>query len=172
MKRMVGAGLAAILLAPAATRADEFDRVRCGGDVVAAMRGQHSTDAYVVKTEARHAALKLKDLGAEDYTAFSAILWSVCGDFYMVLEMNRKASPVRDVLRLPTPSPGRPLFEGACSRDGKALDGGFVGILREEAGKPDLAADTVWRVDEKTVRFVSEPAAGLTCDRTGILGLK
>lgn len=146
---------------------DGFEKVRCDGDIVKALKGQRTSNETVMAIEARHKDLKLKDLGASDYGKFSSITWSICGRDFMVLEENRR-NIVRDVLELPAHSETTPAFEGTCKLNGKPVPENVVGTLREESGKDELQAVTAWKVDEKAVRFVKMPTDGLLCSRDGI----
>jgi hypothetical protein len=172
------AATAFLLACTSAYAADGFEAVRCSGDIAKAMIGKRGANETVVVIEGRHKALGLQDLGADEINDdLSAINWRICGKEYMVLEDQRGVA--RDVLAVPAHSFTTPEFTAmGCKRSGKDVPGIFTGILDNHAGdrsKPNDPTDesllpvlTVWRIDEKTAKFVSLPAAGLACPRNGI----
>jgi hypothetical protein len=167
MKKIIGILLLALLAPSHAYARDGFEKVRCGGDIVKALKGQRTSNETVMAIEARHKDLKLKDLGASDYGRFSSITWSICGRDFMVLEENRR-NIVHDALELPAHSETTPAFEGTCKLNGKPMPENVVGTLHEESGKDELQAVTAWKVDEKVIRFVKMSTDGLFCSRDGI----
>lgn len=173
----VVAGL--LLFCSAAQASDGFEAVRCGADIPKALIGKRGSNERVVVIEARHKALGLQDLGADEISDdLSAINWRICGKEYMVLE--DKTGFVRDVLPVQPHDFAKPQFTAmGCKRNGKELPDVFVGLLDNHAGdrsKPVDPSDdktllpvlTAWRVDQKHAKFVSQPAAGLACPRNGI----
>jgi hypothetical protein len=169
VKRIIGIAILALLGASQVSARDAFDKVRCDGDIVKALIGQRDSDDTVVKTEERHKDIGLKDLGASDDNGFSSITWSICRKEYVVLE-NDKTNVVHDALQIPPHSPSHPAFEGVCKLNGKLMSDSVVGVVTERSGAEGLAAETAWRIDEKTVRFVRQPTDGLLCPRYGVEG--
>jgi hypothetical protein len=167
MKKLIGILLLALLASSHAYARDGFEKVRCDGDIVKALKGQRTANETVMVIEARHKDLNLKDLGASDYGKFSSITWSICGRQFMVLEENR-SNIVRDALELPAHSETTPAFEGTCKLNGKPMPENVVGTLREESGKDELQAVTAWKVDEKAIKFVKMSTEDLLCSRDGI----
>jgi hypothetical protein len=148
--------------------ADGFESVRCGEDVVKALRGRKTVNEPVVNLEARHQDIGLKDLGAEyvsDDERLSLIFWMICGEEYAVLE---EKNFMRDVIKIPKHSKETPEFVGSCQLNGKDLPGVVVGVLKNEEGAAKLPAVKVWKIDEKQKKFVELPAEGLRCGRDGI----
>src|SRR5437588_12973955 len=94
---------------------DGFESVRCGSDIAKALRGRKTSNEPVVKIEARHKDLELKDLGAEiisDDESLSLIFWMICGEEYAVLEDDKNF--VQDALKFPKHSKDSPQFVGSC----------------------------------------------------------
>jgi hypothetical protein len=148
---------------------DGFESVRCGGDIVKALRGRQTSNQRVVVLEARHKDLGLKDLGAEfvsDDEHLSLIFWLICGDEYAVLEDDKNF--VHDALKFPKHSKDEPQFVGSCQSNGHDLPGVVVGVLKHEESAGALAAVKVWKIDEKEKKFVDLPTAGLRCGPDGI----
>jgi len=168
MKQIIGLSFLALMFCAPAHAGDGFEKVRCDGDIPKALIGQRGSNEPVVKIEARHKDLALKDLGASDYDSFSSITWLICGKEFMILEENRSGL-VRDVLPIPPHSKSAPLSEGICKLNGKPMKESTLAILREQTGAEDLSAEVAWRVDEKAIKFVKMPADGLLCPRDGIL---
>ena len=148
--------------------ADGFESVRCGEDVVKALRGRKKSDGPVVNLEARHKDIGLKDLGAEyasDDESLGLVFWMICGEEYATLE---DKNFVRDVIKIPKHSKETPEFVGSCQLNGKDLPGVVVGVLKNEEGAAKLPAVKVWKIDEKKKKFVELPTEGLRCGRDGI----
>ena len=148
---------------------DGFEDVRCGSDVVKALRGHKTSNEPVVKIEARHQDLQLKDLGADiisDDERLNLIFWRICGEEYAVLQ---EGNIVEDALKLPKHSKDTPQFEGSCQLNGKDLPGVVLGVLKYEEGAAKLPAVKVWKIDEKQKKFVELPTEGLRCGPDGIL---
>lgn len=148
---------------------DGFESVRCGSDIAKALRGHKTVSEPVVKIEARHKDLGLKDLGASiisDDETLSAVYWLICGEEYVVLEDDHGF--MHDALKLPKHSKDTPLFEGSCQLNGKDVPGVVVGVLKNEGGTGPLQAVKVWKIDEKRKKFIALPAEGLRCGPDGI----
>jgi hypothetical protein len=151
--------------------ADEFDAVRCGGDIPRALIGKHSRNERVVVTEARHRDLALKDLGADIITdEINLIDWSICGAEYYVLVDQHQV--IRDVLPFPNHSRAAPASWGPCQRGGRAMDEAIYAVLDNTAGSnktydPDdktvLPALSAWKVDVKRLKFIKLDVGGMFC---------
>ena len=76
--------LAVIFFATAnAAIADEFQTIKCGGDIPKAMIGQRSGNERIVVTEKKYPALGLKHLGSDEISGdLSSIDWRICGTEY------------------------------------------------------------------------------------------
>ena len=174
--------LAALFLsAPQALAGDAFDKVRCGSDVAKALIGGSLPDGAAAAIEARHQAIALKDLGADEITdRLQLISWSMCGGEFKLLVA--AGNRIRDVLPFPPHSRSEPEFGGSCTTNKKQVRNRLVAILdnraRDDANMshhytPDdatlLSAETAWQVDEKQAKFVKTDAAGLRCARSGII---
>ncbi|MGD0144035.1 MAG: hypothetical protein ABSC92_12815, partial [Rhizomicrobium sp.] len=123
--------LLSLFLSGAACAQDGFEKVRCGGDIAAAVIGRRGSDEPVAAIEARHKDIGLADLGADEISdRLNAISWRICGREYLLLE----DSVVRDVLPLPPHSKQSPEFGGSCQIDGKDSPGYVVAILDNRAG--------------------------------------
>ncbi len=167
MKRLAFV-LAAILLAsgPAAI-ADEFQNVKCGGDIPKAMIGQRSTNERVVVSEKKYKALGLKDLGADEISdGLSSINWLICGGEYV--ELVGRRGRVSDVLPFPAHSKQSPAFSGVCQLNGKELPDVIIGVLDRTRDAENLPALNAWKIDQKAGKFVKIPTEGLLCAKSGI----
>jgi hypothetical protein len=146
---------------------DGFEAVKCGADIPKALLGKKLRNEPVVQTEARRAALKLKDLGADQVTdTLNAIHWSICGVEHVMLT---ERSTILDVIALPPVSAAAPRFwTVSCKTDGKPLAGTVIGALDNQAGKGEavpLPAKLAWKLDEKSRKFLPLPVKGLVCPR-------
>lgn len=160
--------LAALYLACGQTAsADEFQKVKCGADIPKALIGQRSSNAPVVVTEKKYAALGLKHMGADEISdRLNSINWMICGTEYMVL-VERRGS-IADAVPFPEHSKAKPAFSGLCQSGGKDLPDIFAGVL-DGASKADmLPVVTAWKIDKQRARFVKVPSEGLLCPRSGI----
>ena len=147
---------------------DVFESVRCGEDVVKALRGRKKSDGPVVNLEARHKDIGLKDLGAEyasDDESLGLVFWMICGEEYATLE---DKNFVRDVIKIPKHSKETPEFVGRCQLNGKDLPDEIIGVLKNEEGGTSLPAVKVWKIDEKQKKFIELPTEGLRCGPDGI----
>src|SRR5262245_49042554 len=64
---------------------DGFELVRCGTDIAKALVGRKTSNEPVVKIEARHKDIGLKDLGADiisEDKGLNLVFWQICGDEY------------------------------------------------------------------------------------------
>ncbi|HLW35722.1 MAG TPA: hypothetical protein VKS98_08695 [Chthoniobacterales bacterium] len=147
---------------------DGFEAVRCGADIPKALIGRKTANEPVVKIEARHKDIGLKDLGADiisDDERLNLIFWQICGDEYAVLE---EGDVVKDALKFPKHSKDSPQFDGQCQLNGKDLPYYAVGVLKNEEGATMLPAVAAWMIDEKKKKFVPLQTEGLRCSRDGI----
>src|SRR5207244_11135788 len=129
--------------------ADGFESVRCGEDVVKALRGRKKSDGPVVNLEARHKDIGLKDLGAEyasDDESLGLVFWMICGEEYATLE---DKNFVRDVIKIPKHSKETPELVGSCQLNGKDLQDEIIGVLKYEEDAEQVPAVTEWRMEEK-----------------------
>lgn len=156
--------------------ADEFDTIKCGGDVAKAMVGKRSSNERVVVIEGRHSNLGLKDLGGIEISdRLFLISWRICGNEYAVL-LNTKRKLIQDVLPVPAHSLHWPQsFAEQCQVAGKETPDAVIAILDNSQGqKPKgylekivLPAKIAWKIDERQERFVPMPTQGLSCAVTG-----
>jgi hypothetical protein len=150
-----------------AASADEFQKVKCGGDIPKALIGQRSSNGRVVVTEKKYAALGLKHMGADEISdRLNSINWMICGAEYMVL-VERRGS-ITDAVPFPEHSKASPAFSGLCQSKGKDLPDILVGVL-DGASKAELMrVVTAWKIDKQRAKFVKVSSEGLLCPRSGI----
>jgi hypothetical protein len=119
MKVLYAIAVVSVLAGGSAEAKDGLDLVRCGGDVAATLRGTHISNGPAVETEARHKAIGLKDLGADELTDdLSGVSWQICGKDYLMLMGAHDIA--RDVLEIPAHSRLAPEFAGGpCKKNGK-----------------------------------------------------
>ena len=147
--------------------ADGFDSVRCGSDIRKVLIGHKMPNEQVAVLEEKHKDLGLKDLGASEISdQLSVISWRICGEEYALLE---DKDTVRDVLKFPKHSKESPAFIGSCQLNGQDLPGTAIGVLKNEEGAKSLPAASVWKIDEKQMKFVELKPEGLRCSRDGII---
>jgi hypothetical protein len=160
--------LAAVFFATApAALADEFQTVKCGGDIPKAMIGQHSGNERIVVTEKKYGAIGLKHLGADEISDnLSSIDWRICGAEYT--ELVTRNGRVGDVIPIPPHSKQTPIFSGVCTLNGKEVPGYIFGILDRSKDAENLPALHAWKIDEKNAKFVKMPTEGLLCSKSGI----
>ena len=150
-----------------AASADEFQNIKCGGDIPKAVIGRHSPNGTVMATEKKYRALGLKDLGGDEISdRLSTVNWLICGSEYIFL--TDRGGTVRDVLALPAHSKTAPAFSSMCQRNGKDLPDVFVGVLDGATSADPLPVQTAWKIDQRQMKFVSVPSDGLLCPRSGI----
>jgi hypothetical protein len=160
--------LAAICFAGAQTAcADEFQKVRCSGDIPKALIGQRGPVQRIVVLEKKYAALGLKHLGADEISdRLSSVNWLICGNEFMLLV--DRGGLVSDAVPFPSHSKAAPAFSGICQSKGKDLPDIFVGVL-DGASKADLLpVVTAWKIDKARAKFVNVPSENLLCPRSGI----
>ena len=147
--------------------ADGFDSVRCGSDIRKALLGRRMSNEKIVVLEERHKDLGLKDIGASEISdLLSVITWRICGEEYVLLE---DKDSVRDVLKFPKHSKESPAFIGSCQLNGHDVPGTAIGVLKNENGVESLPAVSVWKIDDKQMKFVQLQTQGLRCSRDGII---
>lgn len=178
VKSILGAVAGLILFSGAAQAHDEFDAVRCGKDIPKALLGHVMIDERVVVTEAKHKDLALVDEGADIINDnLQMVSWKICGGDYNMLVDSKNI--IRDVLAFPAHGRQTPEFSGICQRGGKDLPDDVYAVLDNKTGfdpNPDhhsgagapLPALAAWRVDEKRMKFVAVPSAGMLCPRSGM----
>lgn len=147
--------------------ADEFQNVKCGGDVPKAVIGRHSPNGTVMATEKKYRALGLKDLGGDEISdRLSTVNWLICGSEYIFLI--DRGGTVRDVLALPAHSKTAPAFSSLCKLNSKNLPDVFVGVLDGSTQSDPLPVQTAWKIDQARGKFVKVVAEGMLCPRSGI----
>jgi hypothetical protein len=150
-----------------AASADEFQKVKCGGDIPKALIGQRSSNGRVVVTEKKYAALGLKHMGADEISdRLNSINWMICGAEYMVL-VERRGS-ITDAVPFPEHSKASPAFSGLCQSKGKDLPDILVGVLNGASKADLLPVVTAWKIDKQRAKFVKVSGEGLLCPRSGI----
>ena len=156
-----------LAFAPACWAEDGFGSVTCGGDIPKAMVGKKLSNESDSAVENRQKNLTLKDLGGDEITDDLFLsTWTICGSDYM---LTLKRGVVSDVLKMPAHAGAEKEFDGDCTKGKTPVPGVIVGILVDRSGSDALSAKTVWKLDEKTGKFTSMPADGLTCARHDIL---
>jgi hypothetical protein len=162
--------LAAIFLVSTAAHAqDEFTGITCSSDIPRLLLGKPLRQEPVSKTQARHKALALEDLGADMFTDHLALIsWRICGKEYAMLADTR----IRDVILFPLHSPTNPMSVGSCQLNGKLLPDSIAAVLdnraRIDARNPANAdklipATATWRINPQEARFEPLPAKNLLC---------
>ncbi len=149
------------------SRADEFQKVKCGGDIPKAMIGQHSPNGRIVVSEKKYRALGLKHLGADEISdRLSSINWLICGAEFIALV--DRSGLVSDVLPHPPHSKQSPAFSGMCQVRGKDLPDVVFAILDGAQTGDPVPVVTAWKIDQKTAKFVKISSEGMLCPRNGI----
>jgi hypothetical protein len=157
----------AALALPQAALSDEFQKVKCGGDIPKAVIGQRSANGPVAATEKKYRALDLKDLGGDEISdRLSTVNWMICGAEYILLV--DRGGLVRDAMAFPAHSKTAPAFSGICQLGGKDLPDIFVAVLDGAGAGDTLAVQTAWKIDQRRAKFVKAPGEGLLCPRSGI----
>jgi hypothetical protein len=143
---------------------DAFDNVKCGGDIPAALIGKYDSNGTVVKIEAKHKDLGLKDLGADEISdALNSINWMICGNEFMLLE--DKKDLIHDVLPVPDHSKHALTFTGKCKINDKEKPELIFAILKDEDGKKLLSPSAAWIINEKKKVFEKVSIEGMMCPR-------
>lgn len=153
---------------------DAFDGVKCDGDIVAALSGQHLGGELDDVLEKKHASIGLKAEGGEIITDdLNYAAWTICGGSYHMLA---RRNVIRSVVRADH-SKSAPSFLGQCEVNGKPIPGVVFAILKPSstgdihASANDhtlLPAVRAWRIDENGGRFVETGADGMMCPRDGV----
>jgi hypothetical protein len=159
--------LAAMVIATgSAAIADEFQTVKCGGEIPKAMIGQRSPNERVVVTEKKYQALGLKHLGSDQISdSLSSMDWRICGAEYTALVTNGR---VGDVIPVPPHSKQSPAFTGTCQLKGKDLPDIIFAILNRSKDAENLPALNAWKIDQEAAKFVRISTEGLLCPKSGI----
>ena len=159
--------LVLLAFAPACWAEDGFGSVTCAGDIPKALVGKKLSNESDGVVESRHKNLALKDLGGDEITDDIFLsTWTICGNDYM---LTLKHGVVSDVLKMPAHAGAEKEFDGDCRKGNAPVSGVIVGILVDRPGSDALSAKTAWKLDDKTGKFTSIPADGLTCARHDIL---
>jgi hypothetical protein len=158
-------------------RIDEFRDVRCGGDVIRALRGKSMVGGRVIEIETLHQDIKLRATGGTEVNdSLFMNGWLICGREYNVLQSN----VIEDAMLFPSHSVRQPGFIGLCKREGKDEPWSILAVLDNPTEfrqgmlprTPDdtlpYAAISAWHIDEKARRFVPVDVKGLRCPRWGI----
>jgi hypothetical protein len=160
-----------VLLCGQAQAKDDFDGIQCGGDLAKGLVGRTVPPGTTAATEGRHKDIQLKNLGSDEISdSLNSQSWEMCGSEYMMLVDSKDR--IRDAIAIPAHSAKMPEFsDTACKLGGKDTPYLVVAILRRDQpkGTDDLPAVTAWRIDQKAMRYVSLPVAGLTCPSSGII---
>ena len=147
--------------------ADEFQKVRCGGDIPKALIGQRGPSQRIVVLEKKYSALGLKHLGADEISdRLSSVNWLICGNEFMLLVDRRGL--VGDAVPFPSHSKASPAFSGICRSRGKDLPDIFVAILDGASKAEFLPVVTAWKIDKQRAKFIKVPGEDLLCPRSGI----
>lgn len=143
---------------------DAFTGIKCGSDIPSALIGKHDSNDTVVKIEARHKDLGLKDLGADEISEdLNSINWMICGSEYMLLE--DKKSLIHDVIQVPDHAKHALTYTGICKINGKDNPDFIFAILNDEEGKKMLTASAAWVIDQKARKFKKIDTEGMVCPR-------
>ncbi|HKS07279.1 MAG TPA: hypothetical protein VJR92_13310 [Gemmatimonadaceae bacterium] len=158
---------------------DAFANVRCGENVVHALVGQAAGRARMAALEAAHTDIKLQGAGGFPITDSLFLTgWMMCDNEYQFLTYARRYV---DGIQFPAHSRRQPAFMGACTENGKPVNGVVLAVLDNPLpraiGEPpyapsdttSLAATSAWRVDVDARRFVALQTNGLRCPRGGIV---
>ena len=157
----------AALALPQAALSDEFQKVKCGGDIPKAVIGRRSANGPVVATEKKYRALDLKDLGGDEISdRLSTVNWRICGAEYILLI--DRGGLVRDAIAFPAHSKAAPAYSGICQLKGKDLPDVFIAVLDGTSSADSLAVQTAWKIDQQRAKFVKVSSEGLSCPRSGI----
>jgi hypothetical protein len=152
--------------AHAAMSSDEFQHVKCGGDIPKAVIGQRSVNEPAEATEKKYRAIGLKDLGGDQISdRLSSVNWLICGAEYIFLIDH---GIVRDALAFPIHSKTSPAFSGTCQYNGKDLPGVYVAVLDGLKRDDLLPVRFAWKIDQQHAKFVQVPSEGIACPRSGI----
>jgi hypothetical protein len=167
-----------IIVSGRAWSLDQFEGIKCGGDIPKSLLGKRDSNERVAVLEARHKDLGLKDLGGTEISdRLFLASWKICGSEYELL-VNTKNGLIRDVLPFPPHSATAPMFIGSCQADGKKIPETIVAVLNNSAGynakdgklaKAMLKATAAWRIDETKEKFVKQSTENLTCQLGGIV---
>ena len=170
--------LVLIVVCGRAWAADEFEGIKCGGDIPKALIGKRDSNEPVAAIEKRHRDLGLKNLGGDEISdRLFLASWQICGGEYELL-VNTKTGLIRDVLPFPPHSAKSPMFIGACQAGGRESPGTIVAVLNNGAGynardekltKTMLKASAAWKIDESKEKFAQQATEGLVCPLGGVV---
>jgi hypothetical protein len=170
MKPLILGSLLVSLLSPAAWAGDEFASVKCGADVVKAVVGRKMNQGKVQALEDAHKDIGLKSLGGdgEPEDAFALVEWQICQSTYVFLiDQKTKREVIADAVMLPDLLKDLPqsLPGSECQRQGKPAGHDFFVLLEKVSGATRAPAKMAWRIDQATMKFVTVPIEGLSCDK-------
>jgi len=159
---------------------DAFEDVKCGGFVANALVanalvGKRLDNKPVEAIEKKHADLGLKHEGSEEISdSLTYEAWTVCGRSYHLLV---RGDVIRGVVRADH-SRTAPAFLGACEANGSPTSYQVFAILKPSDAasarhaSPDdktlMPAESAWRIDESSAKFVQMSPSGLMCPRQGV----
>ena len=141
-----------------------FAGIVCNSDIAAALVGRYMPNERVRATEARHADIGLKNLGAygmeNEGDPWTLISWEICNREYLLLE---RRGIVRDVLASPLPPPSPPSQIASCTVDGSAVAGTAVAFVLANDRKWPRPVEYAWRIDDKTLKFSRIEGKEVSC---------
>lgn len=167
-------GVAVVLAIRDVHARDAFDDVKCGGLVANALVGKHLGNGPVAATEKKHADLGLKHEGSDEISdSLTYEAWTLCGGSYHLLV---RGDVIRGVVRADH-SRSAPAFLGTCEANGSPTSYQVFAILKTPDtassghASPDdktlMPAETAWRIDESSAKFIQTSPSGLMCPRQG-----
>ena len=136
-----------------------FDGLKCGSDKDFSDKliGRRMDNGPVMATEEKYKALKLKDLGADEpENGVTFIVWSICGQAYVILEKNEK---VIDARRF-SEEPG--LY--TCTRKGEAIPYSLHAILASMGKSTKPNVKQAFDIDYSGGHFLSVETKDLVCN--------
>ena len=114
----------------------------------------------VAATEKKFQSLRLTNAGGDTLEkGHSTIVWSICGDFYLLFQ---KKDQVLDAVKLPAmPEKDLPVAS-ACKRKGETI-AGVLPVLKAGAAEQEPNVQQAWRLDYRQGKLVPLPPDGLVC---------
>ncbi|MBI3677851.1 MAG: hypothetical protein HY243_14680 [Proteobacteria bacterium] len=178
--KTLGVVMLFLLFCGSAQAHDAFDAITCGADIPKLLIGKTMPGGKVIALEARHKAIALADLGAEEISdGLQMVEWRICAKDYNILVGRRDV--MRDVLPFPDHSRATPEFAGICQVGGKDMAEPVYALLDNKtgfdtnaahhyspSGNTMLPALSAWQIDEKRAKFRKISVDGLRCPRSGI----
>ncbi len=125
------------------------------------------TNESVDVIEKRHNDLGLKDLGGTEISErLFLVSWQICGDEYVLLDVN---GIIRDVLKFPPHSKLTPQFIGTCEIRGHQLPDSIIAVLDNKEGDAMIPAKFAWKIDETRMKLITFPVEGLLCPKRDVI---